>query len=55
MLFRSTNFIGSVYEIIPGFFLCLLVTWLVSLVTYKPDAQIEKEFDETARLINEDK
>lgn len=52
---EMTNFIGSVYEIIPGFFLCLLVTWLVSLVTYKPDAQIEKEFDETVRLINEDK
>ena len=50
-----TNFMGSVYEIIPGFFLCLLIAWVVSLVTYKPDAQIDKEFDETVRLINEDK
>lgn len=52
---EMTNFIGNVYEIIPGFFLCLLVTWIVSLMTYKPNAEIEKEFDETVRLINEDK
>ena len=51
----TTNFIGSVYEIIPGFILCLLVAWLISLVTYKPNAEIQEEFDETVRLINEDK
>lgn len=51
----TTNFIGSVYEIIPGFILCLLVAWLVSLVTYKPNTEIETEFDETVRLIKEDK
>lgn len=52
---EMTNFMGSVYEIIPGFILCLLVAWIVSAITYKPDAQITKEFDETVRLINEDK
>lgn len=51
----TSNFIGSVYEIIPGFILCLLVAWLVSLFTYKPNPEIEKEYDETLRLINEDK
>lgn len=51
----TQEFFGSVYEIIPGFLLCLLVAWLVSLVTYKPNAEIESEFDETMRLINEDK
>lgn len=51
----TSNFIGSVYEIIPGFILCLLVAWIVSLVTYKPNAEIETEFDETVRLIHEDK
>ncbi|ANU21232.1 sodium/proline symporter [Planococcus plakortidis] len=50
-----TNFIGSVYEIIPGFFLSWLVAWAVSLMTYKHDAEIEAEFDETERLIQEDK
>lgn len=50
-----TNFVGSVYEIIPGFILCWLAAWLVSLITYKPNAEIEAEFDETVRLIQEDK
>lgn len=50
-----TNFIGSVYEIIPGFILSWLATWIVSLVTYKPNAEIDAEFDETVRLIQEDK
>ncbi|MGI2328803.1 sodium/proline symporter PutP [Planococcus sp. YIM B11945] len=49
----TTNFIGSVYEIIPGFFLCLIVTVVVSLVTYKPNKEITAEFDETERLIKE--
>ncbi|MFC4711416.1 sodium/proline symporter PutP [Planococcus dechangensis] len=50
-----TTFVGSVYEIIPGFILCWLAAWLVSLITYKPNAEIEAEFDETVRLIQEDK
>ncbi len=35
------------YEIVPGFIVCLLVAVVVSLVTYKPNAEIEEEFDET--------
>src|SRR5690606_8694438 len=46
-----TNFIGSVYEIIPGFILCLLVAVIVSLVTYKKNDEIDREFSETERLI----
>ncbi|TWT24692.1 sodium/proline symporter PutP [Planomicrobium sp. CPCC 101110] len=49
----ATNFIGSVYEIIPGFLLCLVVTLIVSLITYKPNKEITAEFDETERLIKE--
>lgn len=49
----TTNFIGSVYEIIPGFILCLLVTVVVSLITYKSNKEINAEFDETVRLIRE--
>jgi sodium/proline symporter len=48
-----TNFIGSVYEIIPGFILCLLVAVIVSLITYKKNDEIEREFSETERLIKE--
>ncbi|MDN7243293.1 sodium/proline symporter PutP [Planococcus sp. N028] len=49
----ASNFIGSVYEIIPGFFLCLIVTVIVSLITHKADKEITAEFDETVRLIKE--
>ncbi|PSL40495.1 sodium/proline symporter [Planomicrobium soli] len=49
----TTNFMGSVYEIIPGFLLCLIVTLVVSMITYKPNKEITAEFDETERLIKE--
>lgn len=40
-----------VYEIVPGFFINLLLTVVVSLVTYKANPDIEKEFDETVELL----
>ncbi|AQQ52054.1 sodium/proline symporter PutP [Planococcus lenghuensis] len=51
----DTEFTNSIYEIIPGFIFCLLVAWIVSLITYKPDPEIQKEFDETMRLLNVEK
>lgn len=36
---------SNMYEIVPGFLLNLLVTFLVSRATYKPNAQIDEEFD----------
>ncbi|ALC92493.1 proline:sodium symporter PutP [Bacillus sp. FJAT-18017] len=44
----------TLYEIVPGFLLNLLVTWLVSKATYKKDPAIEKEFDESIRLLTQD-
>ncbi|WIK64432.1 sodium/proline symporter PutP [Gleimia hominis] len=38
--------IFDVYEIVPGFLGNLLVAWAVSKATYKPNEQIDKEFDE---------
>lgn len=46
---------GALYEIVPGFVLALIVAVVVSLMTYKPNAEIEKEFDETIRLMKESK
>ena len=40
----------DLYEIIPGFILALLVAYVVSRATYKPNAQIEDEFDTAVRL-----
>jgi sodium/proline symporter len=35
----------AVYELLPAFILSALVIWIVSLVTEKPSAEIEKEFE----------
>ena len=40
---------SALYEIVPGFIACLVVAVIVSIVTYKPNAEITKEFDEAQR------
>lgn len=45
----------NLYEIIPGFLLALLVTYLVSLITYRPNPEIEKEFTEAVELLEKEK
>ncbi|WP_363551139.1 sodium/proline symporter PutP [Caldifermentibacillus hisashii] len=42
------------YEIVPGFILNLIVAVLVSKMTYKSITEVEKEFDETLRLLKEE-
>ena len=46
---------GTIYEIVPGFLLNLLVTVVVSLMTYKENPEITHEFDETVRLLQEER
>lgn len=43
---------GAMYEIAPGFAVNLLLAWLVSTITWKPQPEIEAEFDEALRLLN---
>lgn len=43
---------GDLYEIIPGFILGVVAAVIVSLLTYKHDPQIQREFDEAERLVN---
>ena len=45
----------SLYEIVPGFLVNLLFSVVVSLITYKRNETIEKEFDETVRLLKTEK
>ena len=45
----------KLYEIVPGFFACLIVAIVVSFITFKPNAEIEQEFNETERLLKESK
>lgn len=42
---------GILYEIVPGFLLSLIVTYVVSLLTHKKNPDIEAEFDETLELL----
>ncbi|MGO2052243.1 sodium/proline symporter [Glutamicibacter sp. BW80] len=35
---------SNMYEIVPGFIVSLVVAWLVSRATYKPNAEIDAEF-----------
>ncbi|MEK5068227.1 sodium/proline symporter PutP [Sporosarcina sp. FSL K6-1508] len=45
----------NLYEIVPGFLLCLIVAVVVSNITYKPNAEIDKEFSAALDILNEDK
>ncbi|RKQ30511.1 sodium/proline symporter PutP [Oceanobacillus halophilus] len=47
----NTGLSDVLYEIVPGFILSLLVTYIVSLVTYKPNKEVEVEFDKTIKLL----
>jgi sodium/proline symporter len=42
----------TMYEIVPGFILNVIVAVVVSLMTYKPNAEIETEFDEAVGRAN---
>ncbi|GIO21690.1 sodium/proline symporter PutP [Oceanobacillus sp. J11TS1] len=43
------------YEIVPGFILSMIVIIVVSLLTYKPNKEIEAEFDETISRLKTNK
>lgn len=45
----------TLYEIVPGFLVCLIVAVVVSMVTYKRNAEIEEEFDRTETLLKKER
>lgn len=44
----------TLYEIVPGFIINLIVSFVVSLMTYKKNDVIEKEFDESLKLLKKE-
>lgn len=46
---------GMLYEIVPGFAINLILAVIISLITYKRNAEIEKEFDDTLALLKSEK
>jgi len=46
---------GALYEIVPGFVVCLIVAVIVSMLTYRPNKEIEEEFERTEELLKQEK
>jgi len=46
---------SALYEIVPGFIVCLIVAVVVSILTYKPNKQIEEEFTRSEALLKEER
>ncbi len=46
---------AKMYEIVPGFIVCLVVAVVISYITYKPNKEIEEEFDRTIELLDQEK
>ncbi|AXI10911.1 sodium/proline symporter PutP [Oceanobacillus zhaokaii] len=44
----------TLYEIVPGFIICWIVTYVVSLATYRPNDEIDKEFTETLEILKKE-
>jgi sodium/proline symporter len=51
IIWKNLGLGDTLYEIVPGFVLNFIVSVIVSLVTYKKNEAIEKEFDESVRLL----
>jgi sodium/proline symporter len=51
IVWKNVGLGDTLYEIVPGFVLNLIVAVIVSLLTYKKNDEIEKEFDESVRLL----
>ncbi|MFC5602092.1 sodium/proline symporter PutP [Sporosarcina koreensis] len=45
----------TLYEIVPGFVICLVVAYFVSLMTYRPNAEIDKEFYDAMVLLKKER
>ncbi|WP_146362604.1 sodium/proline symporter PutP [Arthrobacter yangruifuii] len=44
---------GTLYEIVPGFAINIILSVVVSILTHKPSADVEAEFNEAVRLAKE--
>jgi len=51
IIWKNVGLGDTLYEIVPGFAINLILAYIVSLATYRPNPEIEKEFDESVRLL----
>lgn len=52
VIWSNVGLSDVMYEIVPGFIINFIVSVVVSLLTYKPNAEIEKEFDLSVKNLN---
>lgn len=52
---QSATLSGIIYEMVPGFFTNLIIAVVVSLITYKPNQEIEEEFNQTLEILKAEK
>lgn len=55
IIWKNMGLSGTLYEIVPGFILNLIVTIIVSLLTYRKNPQVEAEFTETLQLLEKER
>lgn len=51
IIWKNAGLGDTLYEIVPGFAINLILAVIVSLITYRHNETIEKEFDESVRLL----
>ncbi|UII56364.1 sodium/proline symporter PutP [Cytobacillus spongiae] len=54
IIWKNVGLGDTMYEIVPGFVLNFIIAIIVSLITYRKNEEIEKEFDESVRLLKGD-
>ncbi|MBI0578918.1 sodium/proline symporter PutP [Neobacillus cucumis] len=54
IIWKNVGLGDTLYEIVPGFVLNFIVSVVVSLATHKKNDEIEKEFDESIRLLKQE-
>ena len=55
IIWKNVGLGDTLYEIVPGFVFNLIVAYIVSLLTYRKNDEIEKEFTESVRLLKSEK
>lgn len=55
IIWGNSELTNALYEIVPGFILNTVVTVVVSMLTYKPNKEIDREFNETLATLKQEK
>ena len=54
IVWKNVGLGDTLYEIVPGFIFNLIIAIIVSLAMFRHNPEIEKEFDESVRLLKQE-